>query len=82
MNDAESMALCAVRYTMGRSSYIVGDGQRWARDLGKRSPQARAVMVRDLQESVDRCDAGCSALGMELDEAGWRMVLAELEAMP
>ena len=29
--DDAHMAICAIRYTIGRRSYVVADGQRWAR---------------------------------------------------
>ena len=83
--DAESMALCAIRYTIGRMSYIVSDGQRWAREWGAKSAWVRDVIRRDLREAVERCDANpdspYSPLGQASDQAGWRAVLADLDAM-
>lgn len=83
--DAESMALCAIRYTIGRMSYIVSDGQRWAREWGAKSQWVREVIQRDLRAAVAACDANpgslYSPLGQAHDEAGWRAVLADLDAM-
>jgi hypothetical protein len=73
--DAERMALCAIRYTIGRRSDIVGDGQRWAREWGARSVWVRDVIQRDLRDACDRQ----GALGDEHDEAGWRNVLTDLD---
>lgn len=81
MSDAESMAICAIRYTIGRQSYIVDDGQRWAREWGAKSERVRDVIRRDLREYVRRCDNGFPLLGDTHDEAGWRAVLADLDAM-
>jgi hypothetical protein len=81
MSDQESMAICAIRYTIGRSSYIVSDGQRWAREWGEKSKWVRDVIRRDLREEVQRCDDGFPMLGEAVDEAGWRSVLADLDAM-
>ncbi|MGG5810984.1 hypothetical protein [Falsiroseomonas sp. CW058] len=75
--DAESMALCAIRYTIGRRSYIVGDGQRWAREWGARSAWVRDVIRRDLREAANRD----GALGDRHDERGWLAVLADLDAL-
>lgn len=84
MRDDETMALCAIRYTIGRRSYIVSDGQRWAREWGAKSEWVRDVIRRDLRELVERCDLDTQKfgfLGDPHDEAGWRQVLRELDAM-
>ena len=75
--DAESMAICAIRYTIGRRSYIVSDGYRWAREWGARSEWVRDVIRRDLREASGRS----GALGDDGDEAGWRNVLTDLDVM-
>lgn len=74
-SDAENMALCAIRYTIGRMTYIVSDGQRWAREWGAKSKWVRDVIRRDLREAADRE----GALGDQYDEAGWRNVLVYLD---
>jgi hypothetical protein len=78
VQDVEGMALCAIRYTLGRMSYIVGDGVRWAREYGAKSAWVRGMLIRDLQEAVEREDNGFPALGMDMDSRQWRAVLAEL----
>lgn len=78
--DEFSMAICAIRYTIGRRSYIVSDGVRWARHFGNESPWVRSVITRDLQEAVERDDNGLPSLGMAMDAQAWRVVLAELLA--
>lgn len=80
-DDMERMAICAIRYTIGRQSYIVSDGQRWALDWGKKSKWVRSVIIRDLRDEVDRCDRGYPSLGSDYDEKGWREVLKDLEAI-
>jgi len=79
MIDEESMAICAIRYTMGRRSYIVSQGQEWAIHWGKKSKHVRDIIRRDLREEVRRCDDGFPSLGDIYDEAGWRKVLEELD---
>jgi hypothetical protein len=81
MSDEFSMAICAIRYCLGRSSYITSDGQCWAIEYGKRSPWVRQVIRRDLEAAVARCDDGGGALGMDMDESGWRAVLDDLQGM-
>lgn len=76
-HDAASMALCAIRYTIGRRSYIVSDGWRWAREWGAKSTWVRDVIRRDLREAAERD----GALGDRHDERGWRAVLADLDAL-
>ena len=76
-HDQNCMALCAIRYTIGRRSYIVADGQRWAIEWGRASPWVRDVIRRDLREAAERP----GALGDPPDEAGWLSVLASLDAM-
>jgi hypothetical protein len=79
MNDQETMALCAIRYTIGRMTYIVSDGQRWAREWGAKSPWIRGVLIRDLKEAVDQESHGLSSLGDRHDSQGWHQVLEYLE---
>ncbi|MGE4043390.1 MAG: hypothetical protein AB7F35_00955 [Acetobacteraceae bacterium] len=85
--DEAAMAICAIRYCIGRMSYITSDGQRWARKYGRQSRHVRKVIIRDLQEAAETADrmrasgSEYSPLGMEMDERGWREVLAELKAM-
>lgn len=81
MTDLESMAICAIRYTIGRRSYIVIDGQKWAMEWGAKSNRVRDVIIRDLEEATERCDSGAEALGDPPDEAGWRRVLSGLQAL-
>jgi hypothetical protein len=79
--DQEKMALCAIRYTIGRMSYIVSDGQRWAREWGAKSEWIRSVLIRDLEEEVTRESQFPGTLGDIMDSKGWKTVLEELKAM-
>jgi hypothetical protein len=78
MTKPELMALCAIRYTIGRSSYIVSEGVKWAKEWGLESEYVRKIIIRDLAEAVVRCDDGAEALGDIMDEKAWREVLADL----
>lgn len=66
---------CAVRYALGRHSYIVGtviDEVKSAWDA--LTPRAREVIERDIREHVTRGD------DWELDLASWTAALAWIEA--
>lgn len=78
------MALCAIRYTLGRRSYIVSDGVRWALHYGKLSAWVRGVVIRDIEELVERdarANGEFSFLGDEMDKREWLRVLRELKAL-
>jgi hypothetical protein len=83
------MALCAIRYTIGRMSYIVSDGQRWALEWGAKSKLVRDVIIRDLEWLIEQEDSyylpegkDISGLGcVRSDSLGWREVHRQLVAM-
>lgn len=81
--DELQMALCAVRYCIGRQTYIVTDGIRWATHYGRRSRWFRDVLICDLEAAGKRCDASneAAALGGPSDELDWRATLQKLRAM-
>lgn len=72
------MALAAVRYCLGRMSYIVGDCCEWLpRVWPHLKPSVRAVIARDIDEAIRR-DTEARArgdenlpLGMDYDRAEW-----------
>lgn len=86
MNNEESMALCAIRYCIGRSSYIVPDGVAWAREWGAKSEWVRSVLIQDLEPLANRHNANPDGrmrwLGDAESTKQWLAVLAELRAMP
>jgi hypothetical protein len=82
MTDEELMAVCAIRYTIGRRSYIVADGARWALQYGTASKAVRDIVVRDLEEEIDRQErTGLPALGHSCDEELWRTTLEQLRVL-
>lgn len=81
------MAVAAVRYCLGRMSYIVGDCADWLCEQWPNiEPKMRAVIERDIREAVERDDASrCFArdhhpLGMDMDREQWLRVLAMIDA--
>jgi hypothetical protein len=74
MTDLDQMAICAVRYCIGRRSYVVSEGARWAVQAGTRSREARIILIEDLRSARDR-----GALGDPPDAGTWLTVLKHLE---
>lgn len=75
------MALAAVRYCLGRQTYIVGDCADWLRQVwDELSPNMRAVIQRDVEREFQLDDEARAAgkeykpLGMDMDRAQWERV--------
>lgn len=72
------MALAAVRYCLGRMSYIVGDCTDWLPQAWPNlKPNTKTVIARDIDEAIRR-DTEARArgdehlpLGMDYDRAAW-----------
>ena len=54
MIPLEEMTLCAVRYCLGRSSYVIADVCRWVRTLPTPSKNFVIVCVRDIKDQLER----------------------------
>ena len=81
------MAVAAVRYCLGRMSYIVGDCADWLCEQWPNiEPKMRAVIERDIREAVKRDDDSRRdsrehhPLGMDMDREQWLRVLAMIDA--
>ena len=75
------MAIAAVRYCLGRQTYIVSDCRDWLIEQWPNiKPSARAVIQRDIEESFARDDESREAgnsyrpLGMDWDREDWEKV--------
>ena len=75
------MVLAAVRYCMGRRTYIVGDCAEWLiAQWPNFNEHTRAIIQRDLEEEFDRDDKArleqdtCLPLGMDMDRREWEKV--------
>lgn len=80
------MAVAAVRYCLGRMSYIVGDCADWlCQQWPNIKPSMRAVIERDIREAVQRDDEArergdtYKPLGMDMDREQWLRVLAMID---
>lgn len=75
----EDMLVSAVRYALGRSTYIV---QTTADEVTAAwddlSPRAQQVIRRDVQEALDGASAAGETLGMALDHQRWVRLLRDL----
>jgi hypothetical protein len=75
------MAIAAVRYCLGRMSYIVGDCVEWLEEQWPNlSSNARAVIKSDIEAMFQRDDDArqrgeeYKPLGMDCDREGWERV--------
>ena len=82
---ADLMVTAAVRYCLGRSSYIVGDCVDWLLANWERfEPGCRLVILRDISEAIQRDDEARERgdehkpLGMDMDRREWERAAAEI----
>lgn len=76
----EQILICAVRYALGRMSYVVSDVIEYVHYKRQRlSPECRRIIIRDIQEEVDRYHAAGETLGMRIDENQWLKLADELK---
>lgn len=71
----EQMLISAVRYALGRATYIVGTTtDEVKRVWGELSENTRMVIRRDVCEALDR-----GQVGMEMDDSRWRHLIAFID---
>ena len=76
------MALCAVRYCLGRRTYITAECREWLYQIWDSLPEeSKKLIRRDVEEAFQRDDedraSGSTqykALGDDCDRAEWEMV--------
>lgn len=72
MTPEETILICAVRYALGRMSYVVSEVCQYvAIQKDKLSQNCINVIVRDIEEELERVHAFGEKLGMECDERQW-----------
>lgn len=77
----ESILICAVRYALGRQSYIVGEVAQYVFYKRKTlSVECINIIVRDIEEEMERYHAAGQKLGMECDEKIWAKLLEVLKS--
>lgn len=74
MTDHEQMMICALRYSLGRRSYIVGITKEYiSRYIPGMSQHCKNVMIDDIKNQR------LFGYGDECDKADWMELLEELE---
>lgn len=64
----ETILICAVRYALGRMSYIVGDVARYVESKRNTlSSQCKNIIIRDIEEELERYHKAGQTLGIECD---------------
>ena len=77
----ESILICAVRYALGRMSYIVGDVAQYVYYKRKTlSKECIDIIIRDIEEEMERYHAAGYKLGMDCDERTWKNLLNQLKS--
>ena len=80
MSNEEQILICAVRYALGRMTYMVDEVCRYV--TLKRDELSRVcinVIIQDIKEEMQRYHDVGQALGMECDEGNWISLLEILE---
>ena len=76
----ESILICAVRYALGRMSYIVGDTAKYVALKQKTlSKECIDIIIRDIEKELERYHSVGQTLGMECDERTWKNLLEVLK---
>ena len=80
MSHEEQILICAVRYALGRMSYIVGVIAEYvALRKQELSKECINIIIRDIEEELERYHKCGQTLGMECDERTWVRLLERLK---
>ena len=80
MTHEEQIIICAVRYALGRMSYIVGIVCEYvAMKKPELSKECISIIIRDIEEELNRYHDAGQLLGMECDEKNWIWLLETLK---
>ena len=72
----EIIIICAVRYALGRMSYIVWDVAKYVELKRKElSRECIGAIIRDIEDELKRYHEVGHTLGMECDEKTWKNLL-------
>ena len=78
-ND-EQILICAVRYALGRQSYIVGVVADYVAFKRKTlSKECKDIIIRDIKEEIEFYHRQGKTCGMECDERTWKNLSKLLE---
>lgn len=80
MTDEEQILICAVRYALGRMSYITGFVAGYvAVKRDTLSKECKNILIRDIREEYKFYHRQGHTLGMECDERTWLNLAKLLE---
>lgn len=80
MTREEQILICAVRYALGRRSYIVGTVAEYVNSKkNELSKNCINIIIRDIKEQLEFCHKMNMTCGDEIDERTWNNLLKALE---
>lgn len=80
MTPEEQILICAVRYALGRRSYIVNVVTQYVTfKIKTLSKECINIIIRDIEEELERYHKAGQTLGMECDEKDWCELLRKLK---
>ena len=80
MERDELIVVCAVRYALGRMTYIVAEVCDYvASKKDSLSQQCINSIISDVEENLEMCRKMGRTLGMECDEQRWVRLLDDLK---
>ena len=80
MNADEQILVCAVRYALGRRTYIVGVVCDYVKaKIRTLSKHCIIILIRDIEEEMERCHRLGYTLGDDCDEREWIKLLEVLK---
>ena len=82
MSSEEQILICAVRYALGRMSYIVGVVAEYVALKRKElSIQCIDIIIQDISSEMKFYQERNMTLGMECDEETWKNLLEVLKGV-
>ena len=80
MSSEEHILICAVRYALGRQSYIVSVVAEYVACKRKELSECCVnILIRDIEESIDLYHRNGLSCGMTCDERTWLNLLEVLK---
>ena len=80
MKPEEQMLISAVRYALGRRSYIVSDTCNFVASIKEKlSTKCACIIIRDIEEAFEMYHRSGLLCGMECDERDWYRLLEVLK---
>jgi hypothetical protein len=76
MKEEELILVSAVRYALGRMTYIVSATSSYVKKQTL-SEKCKAIIIRDIEEELERDHGG----GMSMDREEWYALLAFLQKL-